>query len=138
MSQRPVVLAAEIKIDGAVLPGQQQVLSPEALAFVADLARRFAARIEQALERREARRQRWARGERLGFLAETASVRALDWKVAPLPADLMKRVVEITGPVDRKMIINALNSGADVFMADFEDSNAPTWENLVQGQSNLM
>src|SRR5258705_12307642 len=98
MSQRPVVLAAEIKIEGAVAQGQQQVLSPEALAFVADLARRFAPQIEQALERRESRRQRWARGEQLGFLPETSSVRAADWKVAALPADLMKRVVEITGP----------------------------------------
>ena len=138
MSQRQVVLTTETKVEADVIPGQQQVLSPEALAFVADLARCFAPRIEQALERREARRQRWERGEPLGFLPETASVRAAEWKVAPLPADLMKRVVEITGPVDRKMIINALNSGADVFMADFEDSNAPTWENLIQGQANLM
>jgi malate synthase len=137
MSQRPVVLAAETRIEGPVLPGQEQLLSPLALTFVADLVRRFAPRIDQALERREARRLRWARGEKLGFLPETASVREAEWQVAPLPADLMKRVVEITGPVDRKMIINALNSGADVFMADFEDSNAPTWENLIQGQLNL-
>jgi malate synthase len=117
---------------------QSRVLTPEALAFVADLARRFAARIDAALEDRAERRARLAGGERLGFLTATAEVRAGDWKVAPLPADLGRRVIEITGPVDRKMIINALNSGADVFMADFEDSTAPTWDNLVDGQLHLM
>jgi malate synthase len=115
-----------------------RVLTPEALAFVADLARRFAPRIEDALTRRAERRARLAHGARLDFLPETASVRAGEWKVAPLPADLERRTVEITGPVDRKMIINALNSGADVFMADFEDSTSPTWGNLVDGQLHLM
>lgn len=118
-------------------PGYETVLTGSALQFVADLTREFAPRIGEALAARAERRSRWARGEPLDFLSETASIRAGDWKVAPQPSDLMKRAVEITGPVDRKMIINALNSGADCFMADFEDSNAPTWDNNVQGQANL-
>ena len=127
----------DLHVKGQVTQDQRGILTPEALGFVAELARRFGVEIEAALERRAQRRERWARGEKLGFLPETATLRATSWKVAPLPADLMKRVVEITGPVDRKMIINALNSGADVFMADFEDSNSPTWDNLLQGQVNL-
>jgi malate synthase len=104
---------------------------------VADLAHRFGPAIRHALERRVERRARIAAGEPLDFLPDTAAIRAGDWKVAPHPADLAKRTVEITGPADRKMIINALNSGADVFMADFEDATAPTWDNLVQGQLHL-
>ena len=138
MRQQTSTLPAEIRLEGRPVPDQEQVLTQAALTFVADLARRFGPRIEQALERRVARRRLWLAGEALGFLKETANVRAAEWKVAALPADLMKRVVEITGPVERKMIINALNSGADVFMADFEDSNAPTWENLISGQIHLM
>jgi len=118
-------------------PAYRDILTPEAIAFVADLARSFGPVIEGALERRRERRARWADGERPGFLEATRKVRESDWTVAPLPNDLQKRTVEITGPVDRKMIINALNSGADVFMADFEDSNSPTWDNLIQGQINL-
>ena len=122
-------------------PGQdryEDVLTPDALAFIADLARRFRPWIEDAMERRRERRAQWASGHTLDFLAETAAIRAADWRVAPIPADLVKRTVEITGPVDRKMIINALNSGADVFMADFEDSTAPTWANLMEGHRSLM
>ena len=126
---------------GAVGTGRiadrEVVLAPEALAFVAALTRRFRPRIDDALARRAARRQRIAAGERLDFLAETAAVRDADWSVAPAPHDLSRRAVEITGPVDRKMIINALNSGADVFMADFEDATSPTWENVVRGQRNV-
>jgi malate synthase len=118
-------------------PGYAEVLSPSALRFLADLTRAFAPRIDDALAARAARRARWAEGEPMDFLSSTAAVRAGDWRVAPLPEDLNQRAVEITGPVDRKMIINALNSGADCFMADFEDSNAPTWDNNVQGQANL-
>ncbi len=113
------------------------MLTLDALAFLEDLACRFAGRIGEALARRTARKARIAQGEPLDFLPETAHIRAGEWKVAPLPQDLLRRTVEITGPVDRKMVINALNSGADLFMADFEDSTAPTWENLVQGQLNL-
>src|SRR5262245_22110887 len=125
-------------INGPEISEQEQVLTPEAVSFVADLARRFAPAIEAALARRAERRTRLASGETLDFLPETAAVRASDWHVAQTPHDLLRRVVEITGPAERKMIINALNSGADVFMADFEDSLAPTWRNVIEGQRSLM
>jgi malate synthase len=117
--------------------GGHEILSPEALAFVAELADAFEVRRRGLLARRRERQAQMDRGARPDFLPETASIRAADWKVAPIPDDLADRRVEITGPVDRKMVINALNSGADVFMADFEDSNAPTWDNVVLGQANL-
>ncbi len=126
-----------VEILGAMPPPYAEVLSSEAAAFLAHLHRRFAGEIDRALLKRETRRERLAAGEPLRFRAETASIRNTDWKAAPLPADLSRRIVEITGPVDRKMIINALNSGADVFMADFEDSTSPTWANLVEGQLHL-
>ncbi|MBN8482138.1 MAG: malate synthase A [Xanthomonadales bacterium] len=109
-----------------------------ALDFVADLHRRFDARRRELLAARVVRQARFDAGERPDFLAETAAIRAGDWRVAPVPAALLDRRVEITGPVDRKMIINALNSGAKVFMADFEDSTSPTWDNLLEGQDNLV
>ena len=115
-----------------------RVLTPAALAFVADLHRRFDARRHELLAVRAARQARFDAGERPDFLAETAAIRAGDWRVAPIPAALLDRRVEITGPVDRKMIINALNSDAKVFMADFEDSTSPTWDNLIDGQDNLI
>jgi malate synthase len=115
-----------------------RVLTPASVAFIEDLTRRFRPRIEELLARRRAAQQRYDRGERPDFLAETADLRNREWAVAPLPDDLQDRRVEITGPVDRKMIINALNSGASVFMADFEDANSPTWDNVVGGQCNLM
>jgi malate synthase len=118
-------------------PDAAAVLSADALAFVAGLTREFRPQIEAALAARAERRRRIAAGEPLDFLAETRSVRDGEWRVAPVPAPLRRRHVEITGPVDRKMIINALNSGADVFMADFEDATAPTWANVVDGQRNL-
>ncbi len=130
-------LPAGVQISAAVSPEFAAVLTPQALEFVAGLHRTFAARRLELLAAREARQARLEAGEQLGFLPQTASVRAGDWKVAPLPADLQDRRVEITGPVDRKMIINALNSGARVFMADFEDASSPTWENCVAGQINL-
>jgi malate synthase len=113
------------------------ILSPEALRFVASLQRRFGARREELLARRLDVQRRLDRGEKPDFLEETADIRQRNWTVAPIPADLRDRRVEITGPVDRKMIINALNSGANVFMADFEDSTTPNWANLLQGQTNL-
>ena len=115
-----------------------EVLTPEALAFLAELHRGFDARRLELLARRTARQARFDAGESPDFLAETASVRTGDWRVAPIPADLQDRRVEITGPTDRKMIINALNCGAKVFMTDFEDANAPTWANMVEGQVNLI
>jgi malate synthase len=113
------------------------VLTPEAVAFVVGLQRTFNERRKALLEARMARQKRLDTGERPDFLKETKEIRESEWTVAPLPADLLDRRVEITGPVDRKMIINALNSGAKVFMADFEDSTTPTWENLMDGQINL-
>jgi malate synthase A len=107
------------------------------VAFVAEIVRRFGPRVPGLLARRAERQRRLDAGDKPDFLPETVAVRAGDWRVAPLPADLLDRRVEITGPVERKMIINALNSGARVFMADFEDSNSPTWENNVEGQLNL-
>jgi len=118
-------------------PGDTVVLSDEALDFVADLVRRFAPDLTRLLATRAARRDARCAGESLDFLPETEEIRQADWTVGPLPHDLLERTVEITGPVERKMIINALNSGADLFMADFEDSSAPTWENMVDGQINL-
>jgi len=118
-------------------PDEDGILTPEALEFLGELERRFGSRRRTLLEARRRRQQRLDQGERPDFLAETRERRASDWTVAPAPSDLQDRRVEITGPVERKMIINALNSGARVFMADFEDSNSPTWENVLQGQRNL-
>ncbi len=118
--------------------GPDQVLSKPALAFVEQLQQAFGARREELLARRDARYQKLAAGAQFDFLPETAEVRAGKWKVASTPADLQKRHVEITGPVERKMMINALNSGADTFMSDFEDSLSPTWSNVVEGHVNLM
>src|SRR6266478_262741 len=116
---------------------EAQVLTPDASLFLTRLARRFEPRRQELLERRRIRQQRIDAGEMPDFLTETASIREKEWRVAPIPHDLHDRRVEITGPVDRKMIINALNSGANVFMADFEDSNSPTWQNNLDGQLNL-
>jgi len=116
---------------------EMQILTPEASAFLTRLAREFEARRQQLLARRRARQQQIDTGQFPDFLPETAHIRQAEWTVAPIPHDLLDRRVEITGPVDRKMIINALNSGADVFMADFEDSNSPTWQNNLEGQFNL-
>jgi malate synthase len=127
------------EITGPSVAGSERVLTDGALAFVTELHREFDPERRRLLEAREQRMRRLADGELPDFLAETASVRDdPGWRVAAAPADLEDRRVEITGPVDRKMMINALNSGASVFMADFEDANSPTWENCVQGQANLI
>jgi len=115
-----------------------EVLTPAALDFVASLQREFGPRREQLLRTRDERQARIDGGEMPDFLAATNSVRESEWRVAEAPKDLQDRRVEITGPTDRKMLINALNSGARVFMADFEDANSPTWSNLVEGQVNLI
>ena len=117
--------------------GNPRILGAAALAFVADLQRRFNAQRQALLGARAIRQAQFDAGALPGFLAETASIRAADWQVAPIPAALLDRRIEITGPVERKMIINALNSDAKVFMADFEDSTAPTWANVIDGQVNL-
>lgn len=128
-----------VVVEAEPLPRQEEVLTDAALAFVAELHRRFTPRRDELLARRAERRAEIARTSALGFLPETAAVRADDsWKVAPAPAALNDRRVEITGPTDRKMTINALNSGAKVWLADFEDASAPTWENVVLGQVNLI
>ena len=130
-------LPAGVSITAPNAAEYAEVLTPDALAFVADLHRRFDARRRELLRAREERQARLDAGERPDFLPDTRHVRESDWQISPLPADLEDRRVEITGPVDRKMIINALNSGAKVFMADFEDANTPTWDNVMQGQINL-
>jgi malate synthase len=126
-------------VDAEPLPRQEEVLTDAALAFVAELHRQFTPRRDELLARRGERRAEIARTSTLDFLPETVAIRADDsWKVAPAPAALNDRRVEITGPTDRKMTINALNSGAKVWLADFEDASAPTWENVVLGQLNLI
>jgi malate synthase len=118
-------------------PRQDQILTPEALGFVADLQRRFGARRDELLAARAERRQRLSAGETLAFLDETREIRAADWTVAAAPAALQDRRVEITGPTDPKMAINALNSGAKIWLADLEDANTPHWPNIVEGQAAL-
>ena len=120
-------------LDGAA----REILTAEALRFIAALSARFEPARRALLKRRAERKQRLDAGELPDFLPETRHVRESDWTVAPIPPDLHKRHVEITGPVERKMVINALNSGADCFMADFEDANSPTWQNVIDGQINL-
>lgn len=124
-------------ITGAMPPAFAQILTPEAVAFVAGLHRRFEARRQALLAARAARQKEFDAGKVPDFLAETRHIRESDWTIAPQPRDLLDRRVEITGPTDRKMVINALNSGASTFMADFEDANCPTWTNMVEGQINL-
>ena len=118
-------------------PAQTEILTPDATAFLVRIANTFDSRRQELLARRRQVQREIDAGKMPGFLPETAAVREADWQVAPIPRDLLDRRVEITGPVDRKMIINALNSGANVFMADFEDSNSPTWKNTIEGQVNL-
>ncbi|WP_176052549.1 malate synthase A [Paraburkholderia caribensis] len=126
-----------MKVTGEIKPGFEAILTPQALELVASLHRTFEPRRQQLLKARAERAQRLDAGERPDFLAETKNIREADWTIAPLPQDLQCRRVEITGPVDRKMIINALNSGADSYMTDFEDSNAPSWDNQITGHINL-
>ncbi len=126
-----------LEIVGPMSAEYAEVLSAPALALIAKLEREFRGERAQLLQQRREVQSQLDAGQLPGFLATTKGVRESDWQVAPVPADLADRRVEITGPVDRKMIINALNSSADVFMADFEDSNTPTWDNTIQGQINL-
>jgi malate synthase len=126
-----------VQIKGAMGDRFDEILTQDALAFVADLQRRFNETRKRLLSLRAARQKRFDAGETPDFLPETRHIREGDWTVAPIPADLQDRRVEITGPVDRKMIVNALNSGAKVFMADFEDASSPVWANMIEGQVNL-
>ena len=129
--------AQAISVTGRVTAEFGQILTPPALDFIARLHRQFEARREELLARRAARQKEFDAGRMPDFLPETAKVREARWTIARQPQDMLDRRVEITGPTDRKMVINALNSGASTFMADFEDANCPTWHNMVDGQVNL-
>ena len=126
-----------VTVRGALKPGFDAVLTDEALTFVANLHRQYNPTRLALLNAREARQAWWDAGNPIDFAPETASVRAGTWTVAGSPPDLQDRRVEITGPVDRKMVINALNCGARCFMADFEDASSPVWETMIEGQINL-
>lgn len=130
-------MSSDVQFTVPIHPTFEAILTPQAVAFVAELTRRFRPERDARLAARAARQARIDAGEMPNFLPETAHIRAGDWRIAPNHPALLDRRVEITGPTDRKMIINALNSGANVFMADLEDANSPTWENMVQGQINL-
>ena len=132
-----VPLPEGVAISGQVTREFAQILSPEALTFVAKLHRKFEPRRQELLAARAARQLKFDAGTLPDFLPETKQVRESNWKVAPQPKDMLDRRVEITGPTDRKMVINALNCGASTFMADFEDANCPTWYNMIDGQLNL-
>ena len=133
-----MTLPQGVQIDAVLKSGFEKVLTPEALALVVKLHRAFEPRRRELLAQRAARAKALDAGERPDFLAATRAIREGQWTIAPIPADLQCRRVEITGPVERKMVINALNSGADSYMTDFEDSNAPNWDNQITGQINLM
>src|SRR4030095_9330702 len=126
-----------VEIRGRIAPGFEEILTTNAIAFVTKLEREFRSRRTECLRRRDEWQVRLDAGESLDFLSETKRVRDGDWTCASIPDDLRDRRVEITGPTDRKMVINALNSGAKMFMADFEDANSPTWHNMIEGQINL-
>jgi len=130
-------MTAGVAIRGPMKPGYEKVLSPEAIHFAVELEREFRAERRRLLARRAAVQRRLDGGWKPDFLPETKAIRGGDWRMTPMPRDLQDRRVEITGPTDRKMVINALNCGANVFMADFEDANTPTWDNLIEGQANL-
>ena len=130
-------LPAGIEITGPITSEHAQILTPQALAFVALLHRQFDGRRQELLARRQLRQRDFDAGKLPDFLPETRTIRESEWRIAGQPQDLLDRRVEITGPTDRKMVINALNSGASTFMADFEDANCPTWANMLEGQINL-
>ncbi len=131
-------LPARVDVCGEMRPGYERVLTPAAIAFLAGLERKFRDERQRLLDRRSEIQQRLERGWKPDFLPETKAIRDADWRVAPIPDDIQDRRIEITGPTDRKMVINALNCGASVFMADFEDANTPSWDNMIDGQANLM
>src|SRR6202048_3355993 len=126
-----------VTITAPISPATEEILAPEAIELTAALHRNFNQRRKELLQKRQQRQADLDAGKTPDFLPETENVRRSDWTAAPIPADLQDRRTEITGPTDRKMVINALNSGAKVFMADFEDANAPTWQNILEGQINL-
>src|SRR5262245_44035804 len=129
--------ARDVVVTGRITSEFGQILTPDALEFVADLHRRFEPRRRELLARRAAPQKEFEAGALPDFPAETKQIREAEWTIAAQPKDMLDRRVEITGPTDRKMVINALNSGASTFMADFEDANCPTWHNMIDGQINL-
>jgi malate synthase len=133
---QPVTMGG-LEVLGIITPEYQEILTPAALAFVEELERRFGPRRQQLLNIRIKRQHAFDAGELPDFWPQTREIRESDWKVAPIPKDLLDRRVEMTGPVDRKMVINGLNSGAKMYMADFEDSSAPTWKTMIDGQINM-
>src|SRR3989454_3601037 len=135
--QGAVPRSRDINVLGRVSAEFAEILSEDALDFIANLHRHFEPRRQDLLARRAARQKEFDCGKLPDFLPDTQKARAQEWRVAPQPKDLLDRRVELTGPTDRKMVINALNSGASTFMADFEDANCPTWHNMVDGQINL-
>jgi malate synthase len=136
-SPAAVAIPQGMKITGAITPAFAEILTSDALAFVAKLHRNFESRRQELMARRAVRQKEFDAGKLPDFLPETAHIRAAEWSIAPQPKDMQDRRVEITGPTDRKMVINALNCGASTFMADFEDANCPTWHNMIDGQINL-
>ncbi len=135
--QLPLARPEDVSLSARVSPEFAPILTPEALDFIARLHRKFETRRQELLARRAARQKDFDAGKLPDFLPETKKIREQEWLVAPQPKDMLERRVEITGPTDRKMVINALNSGASTFMADFEDANCPTWHNMIDGQVNL-
>src|SRR5579863_5245218 len=133
----PQIITQELQINAPVTDAQATILTKDAREFVARLATEFEPRRQELLARRKVRQAEIDAGKFPDFLPETAAIREREWTVAPIPSDLQDRRVEITGPVDRKMVINALNCGANIFMADFEDANSPTWTNNLDGHINL-
>ena len=132
------IRSTDIQVVGEVFEGFETILTPEALQFIEQLEKRFGSKRRELLMRRYKRQKEIDQGVLPSFLQETESIRNDDnWTIWPLPQDLQDRRVEITGPTDRKMVINALNSGAKMFMADFEDATSPSWQNLIEGQMNL-
>jgi len=134
---KDIHLPEGVEILGQLSPEFEEILTPQALDFIASLQRAFGKRRNELLQKRKELQLEIDEGKTLDFLPETENIRRSEWTITPIPDELQDRRVEITGPVERKMIINALNSAAKVFMADFEDSNAPTWNNIIQGQINL-
>jgi malate synthase len=133
----PAPKAQDVRVGGRITAEFSQILTEPALAFIANLHRQFESRRQELLARRAARQKEFDAGKRPDFLPDTKAIREGEWRIASQPKDLLDRRVEITGPTDRKMVINALNCGASTFMADFEDANCPTWHNMVDGQLNL-
>ena len=127
----------ELELTQKLLGNDETILTPAALDFLAELAGRFTPELEELLQARKQRQIEFDQGAVPSFDPATSDIREGNWQVAPIPADIADRRTEITGPVTRKMVINALNSGAQVYMADFEDSTAPTWSNVIDGQVNL-